>query len=124
MKKISILIPCFNEVENVVPLCEALMKIFEFSLPSYDYEIIFIDNFSSDGTRGKIIELCHHNHKIKAIFNAKNFGQANSPYYGMCQTSGDCVIPMCADFQDPVEMIPKCCGMGKRISDCHWCKEQ
>ena len=43
----------------------------------------------------------------KAIFNARNFGQFNSPYYGMLQVTGDCVIEMVADFQDPVEMIPK-----------------
>lgn len=52
-------------------------------------------------------ELCKQNPKIKAIFNARNFGQFNSPYYGMCQTTGDCTITMCCDFQDPVEMIPK-----------------
>ncbi len=44
---------------------------------------------------------------VKAIFNVKNFGQFNSPYYGMIHTSGDCTITMCADFQDPVEMIPR-----------------
>jgi len=107
MKKISILIPCFNEVDNVIPLSEAIIKMFESSLAQYDYELIFIDNFSSDGTREKLLCLCNHTKKIKVIFNAKNFGQANSPYYGMCQTTGDCVIPMCADFQDPVEMIPR-----------------
>ena len=63
-----------------------------------------------------MIHLLHQSHfyiwiliklKIKAIFNAKNFGQFNSPYHGMCQTSGDCTITMCCDFQDPVEMIPR-----------------
>ena len=51
--------------------------------------------------------MCNDNKNIKAIFNAKNFGQFNSPYYGLCQTTGDCTIAMCCDFQDPVEMIPK-----------------
>lgn len=51
--------------------------------------------------------LCSSDPKIKAIFNARNFGQFNSPYYGMLQVTGDCVIEMVADFQDPVEMIPK-----------------
>ena len=49
--------------------------------------------------------MCNENHNIKAIFNAKNFGQFNSPYYGLLQTTGDCTILLCADFQDPVEMI-------------------
>ncbi len=51
--------------------------------------------------------LCKNNKRIRAIFNAKNFGQNNSPYYGITQMDGDCVIMMCADFQDPVDMIPK-----------------
>lgn len=107
MKKISILIPCFNETENILPLAKAIIAQFHGKLLNYDYELVFIDNFSIDGTREKIEKLCRENKKIKAIFNAKNFGQFNSPFYGMCQTTGDCTITMCADFQDPVDLIPK-----------------
>ncbi len=106
MKKISIMVPCYNEEENVVPMSEALVA--ELSkLPQYDYEILFIDNCSLDSTREKLREICAGNKKIRAIFNSKNFGQFNSPYYGLCQTTGDCTISVCCDFQDPVEMIPK-----------------
>lgn len=107
MKKISILIPCYNEEENVVPMSKAVTEELQKNLPDYDYELIFIDNNSQDNTRPLLREICKNNPKIKAIFNAKNFGQFNSPYYGMLQTSGDCTITMCCDFQDPVEMIPK-----------------
>lgn len=107
MQTISILIPTFNEEENVVPLSKAIIEQFELNLKKYDYEIIFIDNCSKDTTRERLITLCSENKKIKAIFNSKNFGQFNSPYYGLCQTTGDCAILMCADFQDPVEMIPR-----------------
>ncbi len=107
MKKISIMIPCYNEVENVVPISEAVVNTMTSSLPQYDYEIVFIDNASTDGTRDKLEEICKKNKKVKAIFNVTNFGQFNSPFYGMCQTTGDCTISMCCDFQDPVEMIPK-----------------
>lgn len=108
MKKlISVLIPCYNEVENVQPISLAIINEFVTKLPQYDYEIVFIDNFSTDGIRKKIEQICKINPKIKAIFNAKNFGQFNSPYYGMCQTHGDCTIAMCCDFQDPVELIPR-----------------
>ena len=107
MRKISVLIPCFNEVDNIVPLSSAIVAQFEESLSRYDYEIIFIDNFSTDGTRQKLERVCSQNHKVKAIFNAKNFGQFNSPFYGLCQTTGDCTILMCCDFQDPVDMIPQ-----------------
>lgn len=106
MKKISVMVPTYNEEENVVPLSEAIIEQLE-KLPQYDYELLFIDNDSKDTTREKLEMLCKGNPKIKAIFNAKNFGQFNSPFYGMLQTTGDCTICMCADFQDPVEMIPK-----------------
>lgn len=107
MKKISILVPCYNEEENVVAFGSAVEEELLRSLSDYDYEIVFIDNHSTDGTQELLREMCASNSKIKAIFNAKNFGQFNSPYYGLQQTSGDCVILMCCDFQDPVDMIPK-----------------
>lgn len=107
MKKISVLIPCYNEAENVDPISRAVTEILEKELPQYDYELVFIDNDSTDGTRDIIRGLCADNPRIKAILNARNFGQFNSPYYGMLQVTGDCVIEMVADFQDPVEMIPK-----------------
>ena len=106
MKKISILVPCYNEEENIISIGNAIIEQLN-KLNDYDYELIFIDNCSKDKTREKIENLCSKNKKIKAIFNAKNFGQFNSPYYGMLQATGDCVIPICADFQDPVELIPK-----------------
>lgn len=107
MKKISILIPCYNEEENVVPMSEAIVQLFEEELSEYSYELLFIDNDSSDNTRELLRGICAKNKHIKAIFNAKNFGQFNSPYYGMCQTTGDCTIGMCCDFQDPIELIPQ-----------------
>ena len=107
MKKISIMVPCYNEEENVIPLSEALIEMFAKDLPQYDYDITFIDNDSTDTTRVKLRQLCEGNQKIKAIFNAKNFGQFNSPYYGIINTDGDCTIPVCADFQDPIDVIPR-----------------
>lgn len=107
MKKVSILVPCYNEEENVGPMSEALVGLFETTLSNYDYEIVFIDNDSKDSTRSKLREICNRNKRIKAIFNIRNFGQNNSPYYGILQTSGDCTISMSCDFQDPVELIPE-----------------
>ncbi len=107
MKKVSILIPCYNEQENVRPMSKAIVDLFQNALASYDYELLFIDNDSQDNTRTLLREICAENPKIKAIFNAKNFGQFNSPYYGILQTTGDCTISMVCDFQDPIELIPK-----------------
>lgn len=105
MQKISVVVPTFNEEGNVVAIGNTIIKEIETNLPSYDYEIIFIDNCSSDNTRLLIREMCKKNNKVKAILNAKNFGQFNSPYYAICQSIGDCTIMISADFQDPVELI-------------------
>ena len=107
MKMISFMIPCYNEKENVVPMSEAIVRLMQTDLAGYDYELLFIDNCSTDGTRDLLRTICAGNKKIKAIFNAKNFGQFNSPYHAMCQTVGDCTVTLCCDFQDPVEVIPQ-----------------
>lgn len=106
-KVISIMIPTYNEAENARPIYEAVRHEIESSLPEYDYEILFIDNKSQDNTRDIIKTICGEDPKVKAIFNAKNFGQFNSPYYGLIHTTGDCTISLCADFQDPVDTIPR-----------------
>lgn len=107
MKTISIVVPCYNEEENVEALYEAISEVFKKDLPEYGYELIFIDNDSRDSTRELIRGLCRKDRGVKGIFNAKNFGQFNSPYYAMLQSTGDATILMAADFQDPVEMIPQ-----------------
>ncbi len=108
MKKISVMVPCYNETENVIPMSAAVVALFTEGGPlvAYDYELLFIDNCSTDGTREKLEDICSKNKKIKAIFNVTNFGQFNSPFHGMCQTTGDCTVTLCCDFQDPVELIP------------------
>ncbi len=107
MKKISIVIPCYNEEENVRPMAEAVCGVIERELPAYDYELIFIDNCSQDRTRPILRELCAEYPHVGAILNARNFGQFNSPYHALCEARGDCAIFLCCDFQDPVELIPR-----------------
>ncbi|MFR1103971.1 MAG: glycosyltransferase family 2 protein [Acutalibacteraceae bacterium] len=106
-KVISVMIPTYNEEENARPIYEAVKNEIQTALPEYDYEILFIDNKSQDSTRHIIESICAEDPKVKAIFNAKNFGQFNSPYYGLIHTTGDCTISLCADFQDPVDTIPR-----------------
>lgn len=106
-KTISIMIPTYNEEENVRPIYEAVRDELQQTCSDYNYEILFIDNKSRDKTREIIEQICKEDHRVRAIFNSKNFGQFNSPYYGLIHTSGDCTISICADFQDPVELIPE-----------------
>ena len=109
-KKISVVVPCFNEQDNVGPMHDQITKEFaeDETLKKYDYELIFIDNDSRDETRPRLREIVANDlEHTRAIFNAKNFGQFNSPYYGMLQGDGDIVIILACDFQDPPELIPE-----------------
>ena len=105
MKTVSIVIPTYNEEENVILMAETILKIFNNELSKYNPEIIFIDNCSEDNTKVLLKELCKKYSCIKCILNAKNFGPFNSPYYGILQSTGDCTILLAADFQDPVSLI-------------------
>jgi len=105
-KKISILTPCYNEQENVVPLYETIMGIMA-GVDGLDYEHIYIDNASTDGTVTKLRDLAAKDKRVKVILNARNFGHIRSPFYGLLQADGDAVIYMASDFQDPPDLIPK-----------------
>ena len=83
MKTISIVIPCFNEEENINDMYNAINNLFNNELNKYNYELIFIDNGSTDNTRNIINNICDNNKNVNAIFNIKNFGVFNSSYYGL-----------------------------------------
>jgi len=74
-------------------------------LPQYDYEIIFIDNHSTDATQDKLRKLASIDIQVKVIINTRNFGHIRSPYYGILQSSGDATVYLASDLQDPPEMI-------------------
>lgn len=102
-KKISIVTPCFNEEDNVIPLYKEIKSI--FSKLAYDYEHIFIDNCSTDNTVKNLRKLASSDPKIKVIINARNFGTDNSTFYGILQSSGDACIMLPSDFQVPPILI-------------------
>lgn len=106
MKKISIVSGCFNEAGNVEELVVRVAKVMS-ALPQYDYEQIIIDNASTDGTQDILRRLASGNPRLKVILNARNFGHIRSPYYGLMQASGDAVIAMASDLQEPPELIPE-----------------
>ncbi len=101
---ISIVTPCYNEEGNVDELYERVKAV--MSGFDYQYEHIFIDNASTDDTSKKLRALVEQDKKVKVIFNTRNFGHIRSPYYGLLQGSGDAVIIMASDLQDPPERIP------------------
>lgn len=106
-KKISVVVPCYNEEKTVDEVYHRLTNLFQKELPVYDYEIIYVDDYSLDGTRKKIEELCKVDDKVKAVFNAKNFGFHRNVFQSYQYASGDCAFMMFGDLQDPPEMLPE-----------------
>lgn len=105
MKKISLISSCYNEEENLDTLYDRVVKAIEPYSNNYEFEYILLDNGSSDNTEGKLRELAQKDKRIKVILNARNFGHIRSPYYGMVQCSGDAIIYLASDLQDPPELI-------------------
>ena len=77
------------------------------NMPQYDYEHILIDNCSTDNTVDILRKCAAEDKHVKIILNARNFGHIRSPYYGMLQAYGDCVVSMVSDLQDPPELLPQ-----------------
>lgn len=104
MKLISVMTACHNEEANVAELYQQVKEVLA-RISGYDYEHIFIDNASNDGTVSILKELARKDRRVKIIVNARNFGHIRSGYYGLLQTKGDAVIQIVADLQDPPGMI-------------------
>ena len=104
-KLISIITPCFNEEDNVDELYTRIQSV--MSGLKYQYEHIFIDNASTDGTAKKLRALAAKDKHVKVILNTRNFGHVRSPIYALMQARGDAVIGMASDLQDPPERIPE-----------------
>lgn len=104
MKKISICVPCYNEQDNIQLLYETLVSEMKKE-KSYDYEIVFADNASTDNSKTILRNLAAKDSKVKVIFNLRNYGPKRSNSNGFYRSSGDAVITLAADFQDPPELI-------------------
>ncbi|HEY8101359.1 MAG TPA: glycosyltransferase family 2 protein [Burkholderiaceae bacterium] len=102
-KLLSIVTPCYNEESNVEELHTRIASVMA-TLP-YEYEHIYIDNHSTDGTVAKLRTLAKADCRVKLILNARNFGHIRSPFYGILQARGDACILIASDLQDPPEMI-------------------
>lgn len=106
---ISIIAPCYNEEGNVDACYARVQRLFEGAdapLAGYDWEIIFCDNASADGTEARLRALALQPH-VKVILNARNFGSSPSAFNGCFASSGDAVVFQATDLEDPPEMIPE-----------------
>lgn len=107
MKKISIVTACYNEEENVKELYTQVKKVMNEKVSQYSYEHIFIDNSSEDKTVEILKSIAKEDKSVKIIVNSRNFGHIKSPTHALFQATGDAVISVVADLQDPPEMIPE-----------------
>lgn len=103
---LSIVTPCYNEEENVDELYTQV-KAAIADQTKYEFELIFIDNHSQDGTVAKLKKLAEKDPMVKIIVNTRNFGHIRSPYYGILQSRGAATIYLASDLQDPPELIPE-----------------
>lgn len=107
MKKISVTIPCWSEEKSVRQMYDRLTKVFQEQLPQYDYEIIYVDDYSPDNTREEIRKLCNEDKRVKAVFNARNFGFTRNVFASLLYGSGDATFMLFGDLQDPPELLPQ-----------------
>jgi glycosyltransferase involved in cell wall biosynthesis len=105
MKTLSIVTACYNEEDNVEVLIARVREVM-LTLPEYDYDHLFIDNSSEDATVSILKRIAAEDSRIKIIVNARNFGHIRSPIHALFQATGDAIISLVADLQDPPEMIP------------------
>ena len=101
---ISIATGCYNEVENIPLFYQRVRAVLERH-PEYDYEFVVADNCSTDGTRDVLRKIAAADRKFKVILNANNFGHIRSPYHALLETSGDLVLYICSDLQEPPELL-------------------
>lgn len=105
MSTISIVSPVYNEEANLAEFVARVESVFD-DLPQFDYEIIFVDNDSTDESPRILRELAEKNTQVKVVFNAANFGHLKNQFYALTLGGGDAVILLASDLQDPPELIP------------------
>ena len=106
MKKISLVIPCYNEEESLKYLYKELEKT-AGEMPYFDFEYIFVDDGSKDKTLERLKELAAFDSKTTYISFSRNFGKEAAMYAGLCNATGEYVAIMDADLQDPPSLLPE-----------------
>ena len=103
---ISLIIPCFNEEEALPLLYPALCQTME-KLPDFDFELLFVNDGSRDGTMDVLRRLARQDPRVQYLSFSRNFGKEAAMYAGFCNAQGDYVAVMDADMQDPPSLLPQ-----------------
>ena len=105
---LSVIVPCYNEEENVPYFYEELMKLTPFfEEKKLDLELIYVDDGSKDGTVSEVKKLNEKDDRVKLVSFSRNFGKEAAIYAGFSKAKGDYVVMMDADLQDPPSLLPK-----------------
>lgn len=107
MKKISFIVAVYRNAGAITKTYEKIKGVFAQDLPDYDYEFVFVDDGSDDGSLEEILALREQDERVKAITFTRNFGQMAAMLAGLSNVSGDAAINISADLQDPAELIPQ-----------------
>lgn len=113
MDKVSLVVPCFNEQDNIVPFYDAIIKVFS-EIPDAAFELMFVDDGSSDGTFSRIQELHEKDDRVKCISFSRNFGKEAALFAGIRNVSGDCTVVLDADLQHPPVLIKEMYSLWKQ----------
>ncbi len=105
-KTITIVSPCYNEQEIIAELYKRVNAVIS-TCTNYNFEFLFIDNASTDGTLAILKDIASKDSRLKIIVNLRNFGHIRSPYWGIVQSGGHATIYLASDLQDPPELIPE-----------------
>lgn len=106
-KKISLVVPCYNEEKTINQIYDIIKNMFLEKLHNYDYELIYVDDYSTDNTRDEIRLLCKSDNHVKAVFNMSNFGFSRNVFSALQQGTGDATFLFFGDLQDPPELLPE-----------------
>lgn len=106
MKKVSILVPCYNEEQSLPLLYEELIKVID-NLPDYEWEMLFVNDGSKDGTMNVLASMREKDKRVNYLDLSRNFGKENAMLAGFDFVTGDCMILMDADLQDPPTLMPE-----------------
>jgi glycosyltransferase involved in cell wall biosynthesis len=116
-KSISFTTPVYNEIENIEECIDRVIQLHKEYFSELELEHIIIDNYSTDGTREYLDDVSNKHSHLKIIFNLGNFGLSNSPHFALLKTTGDIVIPIVADLQTPLEIVPEMYNIWKNGTD-------
>jgi glycosyltransferase involved in cell wall biosynthesis len=122
MKRISFIIPVFRNERAVTLTYQQIRQVLAADLPTYAYEIVFVDDGSDDGSLAELLAIRQRDDNVRVVSFTRNFGQMAAILAGFKQAAGDLLIQLSADLQDPISLVPRMVAeyeRGAEVVACH-----